>query len=53
MKWYGVFVSEIVAIDLVRLCNINGILTERAGGMVWYKAREIDCEMICRWLEDR
>lgn len=53
MKWYGVAVLEEVAIALVRFCNVNGILTERDGGFVWYKAREVDCEMIVRFLERR
>lgn len=53
MKWYGVYVPEQTAIALVRFCNVNGILSDRKGEMVWYKAREIECEMICRFLERR
>jgi len=53
VKWYGVFVPENIAIALVRFCNVHGILSDRDGETVWYKAREIECEMIVRFLERR
>ena len=53
VKWYGVFVPENIAIALVRFCNIHGILSDRDGEAVWYKARECECEMIVRFLERR
>ena len=53
MQWYGVCVMEEVALALVRFLNVNGILSERDGCLVWYKAREIECELVCRFLERR
>ena len=54
MKWYGVYVPEMtVAVGLVKFCNKHGILSDRAGLMVWYKAREMEHKMVNRFLERR
>ncbi len=51
-KWYGVYVSEMtVAVALVRFCKNNGIVSDRNGQMIWYKAYESENREVCKFLD--